>query len=204
MYALHKYEIINDNDNINMHHRSQYDNNKRKKFACFIRKEAYRASVAFGNKGSTFEHKKEIGAFGDKKDGVSGKLKEETINKVKKLPNKQTIKNDILELTDKGRRQATQIQQGLASDFCVWYWVFYCTGNSQHIPTNVSIQYEGTIIYLNLKRSIRDQVILSWRANSCTAKKVKLKLLALFNSVSKEQLEMEEKYRTNVYNEKKL
>ncbi|CAG8816079.1 3255_t:CDS:2, partial [Gigaspora rosea] len=107
--------------------------------------------------------------------------------------------DDILELTDKGRRQATQIQQGLASDFCVWYWRFsvqLCI-KGQHIPTNVSIQYEGTIIYLNLKRSIRDQVILSWRANSCTAKKVKLKLLALFNSVSKEQLEMEEKYRTN-------
>ncbi|CAG8734118.1 20327_t:CDS:1 [Gigaspora margarita] len=43
----------------------------------------------------------------------------------------------------------------------------------QHISTNVSIQHEGAITHLNLKRSIRDQIILSQRADGCMAKKVK-------------------------------
>ncbi|CAG8824271.1 17650_t:CDS:2, partial [Cetraspora pellucida] len=74
----------------------------------------------------------------------------------------------------------------------------------QHIPTNIPIQHEEAITRLNLRRSIRDQVILSQRADGCTAKEVKLKLLAPFNDASKEQLEIEEKYRTNICNEKKL
>jgi len=183
-----------------------------------------------------------------------------TVNGMTKSTNRL---DDTLELTEKGRMQVAQIRQGLAPDFCIWYWVFYCAGDGncqrdcggfgscvpncsnyemknnlkngndmhkckvriitrvtlsmvaerfpvqlciegQHIPTNIPIQHEGAITRLNLRRSIRDQVILSRRADGCTAKEVKLKLLAPFNGASKEQLEIEEKYGTNVCNEKKL
>ncbi|KAF0512380.1 gephyrin: PROVISIONAL [Gigaspora margarita] len=63
---------------------------------------------------------------------------------------------------------------------------------------NISIQYKEAITCFNLRKSIRDQVILSWKADGYTAKEVKLKLLAPFNSILREQLEIEEKNRTNV------
>ncbi|CAG8766783.1 13402_t:CDS:2, partial [Gigaspora rosea] len=156
--------------------------------------------------------------------------------------------DDVLELTEKGKQYIIQIQQGLAPDFCIWYWVFYCTGDGncqrdcggfgsclpncsnyrmnnnlknrndmhkckvhiitkvmlsmvaeqfpiqlyiqgQHIPTNVFTQHESAVTHLNLSRNIRDQVILSRRADGCTMKEIKLKLLAPFNGISKEQLE---------------
>ncbi|CAG8584267.1 8710_t:CDS:1, partial [Scutellospora calospora] len=75
---------------------------------------------------------------------------------------------------------------------------------SQHIPTNILIQHEVAITYLNLRKSVRDQIILSQRADRYTAKEVNLKLLALFNGISKEQLEQKKKYKINICNEKKL
>ncbi|CAG8507221.1 8491_t:CDS:2 [Scutellospora calospora] len=73
---------------------------------------------------------------------------------------------------------------------------------SQHIPTNIFIQHESAVTCLNLSRTIRDQVILSRRADGHTAKEIKLKLLAPFNGASKEQLEQQEKYGTNIFKEK--
>ncbi|CAG8795424.1 38182_t:CDS:2, partial [Gigaspora margarita] len=64
----------------------------------------------------------------------------------------------------------------------------------QHIPTNVSIQHESAVTHINLSRNIRDQVILSRRADGCTTKEIKLKLLAPFNGISKEQLEQHNNY----------
>ncbi|CAG8786094.1 3087_t:CDS:2, partial [Gigaspora rosea] len=37
--------------------------------------------------------------------------------------------DDVLELTEKEKQYIIQIQQGLAPDFCIWYWVFYCAGD---------------------------------------------------------------------------
>ncbi|CAG8675923.1 24161_t:CDS:1, partial [Racocetra persica] len=74
----------------------------------------------------------------------------------------------------------------------------------QHIPTNISIQYESAITRLNLSRTVRDQVILSRRADRCTAKEVKLKLLTPFNGASKEQLEQQEKCGVNICSEQKI
>ncbi|CAG8799309.1 1887_t:CDS:2, partial [Racocetra persica] len=51
----------------------------------------------------------------------------------------------------------------------------------QHISTNVFIQYKRAITHFNLKRSLRDQVILNRQADEYIAKEIKLKLLALFN-----------------------
>ncbi|CAG8697434.1 288_t:CDS:2, partial [Gigaspora rosea] len=99
--------------------------------------------------------------------------------------------DDILELTEEGQKYVTQIQQGLVSDLCIWHWVMlsmvaerfsvqlYIEG--QHIPTNVSVQHEMAITRLNLSKNVRNQVILSRRADGCTAKEIKLKLLAPFN-----------------------
>ncbi|CAG8683545.1 22058_t:CDS:2, partial [Racocetra persica] len=68
----------------------------------------------------------------------------------------------------------------------------------QHIPTNYPIQHELVITRLNLSRNVRDQVILSRRVDGCTAKEIKLKLLAPFNGMPKEQLEQQEQYGTNI------
>ncbi|RIB23534.1 hypothetical protein C2G38_2242639 [Gigaspora rosea] len=38
--------------------------------------------------------------------------------------------DDIIELTDKGRKRVTKIMQGLAPDLTVWRWVLFCDGNS--------------------------------------------------------------------------
>ncbi|CAG8836308.1 12110_t:CDS:1, partial [Gigaspora margarita] len=74
----------------------------------------------------------------------------------------------------------------------------------QHIPMNISIQHKSTITCLNLSRNIRDQVILNRHANKSTAKEIKLKLLAPFNGTSREQLEKQEKYGTNICSERKI
>ncbi|CAG8669067.1 17736_t:CDS:2, partial [Cetraspora pellucida] len=42
---------------------------------------------AYWKKGGTVEYKKEVDTFGDKEDGVSSELKEESINEIKKLKN---------------------------------------------------------------------------------------------------------------------
>ncbi|KAF0543525.1 hypothetical protein F8M41_003896 [Gigaspora margarita] len=132
--------------------------------------------------------------------------------------------DDILELTEEGQKYVIQIQQELVSDLCVWHWVFYCAGNrncqracggfenctqncsnyalknnlKMHIPRNVSVQHESAITRLNLSRNVRDKVILSRHADGYTVKEIKLKLLAPFNSMPKEQLEQQEQYGTNV------
>ncbi|CAG8831893.1 37845_t:CDS:2, partial [Gigaspora margarita] len=55
----------------------------------------------------------------------------------------------------------------------------------QHMPTNVSIHHESAVTYLNLSRTIRDQVILSQHTDGCKAKEIKLKLLTPFNGLPK-------------------
>ncbi|KAF0465232.1 retrotransposable element [Gigaspora margarita] len=56
----------------------------------------------------------------------------------------------------------------------------------------------------NTCRNIRDQVILNRRVDGSTAKEIKLKLLALFNGASREQLEKQEKYGINICSERKI
>ncbi|CAG8682831.1 480_t:CDS:2 [Gigaspora margarita] len=56
----------------------------------------------------------------------------------------------------------------------------------QHMPTNVSKHHKSAVTHLNL------------------TKEIKLKLLTLFNSISREQLEQQEKYRINSCSEQKI
>ncbi|CAG8487533.1 19048_t:CDS:2 [Gigaspora rosea] len=126
-----------------------------------------------------------------------------------------------LELTENGQSYVNQIQQGLVSDLCVWYWVFYCAGDKncqracggfgECVLNCPNYQMKNNLKYGNdmhkCKVCIITKVMLSmvkerfpiklYIEDGCTVKEIKLKLLTPFNGILREQLEQQEKYRIN-------
>ncbi|CAG8678284.1 19442_t:CDS:2, partial [Gigaspora rosea] len=108
--------------------------------------------------------------------------------------------DDILLLTEDGKRRVQQIRNGEGNDLqvCAVYEVMLTEVDSDHpvrmiikgnhVPQNI-IQQTTALSQINLSREAQDLVIKSRRANKRTPKEIKSKLLALHNGASQHELQ---------------